>query len=521
MYKFLILFLLLLSFSKANFAQNCGQVQNLSLTQESQISALLPALDTALKYEILQDIDSLSDELKLIYGSEGGIPESAESYYTLTNDTTWLNMLEALELSRILIDNDSMVYVDLWKMAKGMRPPLYLPNSIPLRTSAEIARGLLKTAYFENDTIRKNAYRFWAKRALDSLATMQLPNGAFPFPDLRVYNDPVFTPIIQNFINSCGADSVNVLQNGWIIDDKGTGEFNFDAGVIGTTFIEAGGFILGSNYDSILISIADYFVNTRLNRNYNYNSFGLRTLSRVFGLTGNPIYYEKMEKSLRYSIYPGQLNSGRWVDGHNASSRYHNIMIQSISQVVDYLNITYPSTPLIQNMNIKAIRNLIDYTLTCESSTGYLWLLEAYPSQYSIIPTSLKDSMRQLIGRYISQSAINGKYLDVPTMGEYFELIGEYYHYTELEEKQNAEFNIFPNPSNHFITIDFSTLNSELEEIIIVDQLGKLVQKMSDFSNFIYNKTVFLELGDLQAGIYFIQLKTNEGIYQKKQQILE
>jgi hypothetical protein len=172
-------------------------------------------------------------------------------------------------------------------------------------------------------------------------------------------------------------------------------------------------------------------------------------------------------------------------------------------------------------MNIKAIRNLIDYTLTCESSTGYLWLLEAYPSQYSIIPSSLKDSMRQLIGRYISQSAINGKYLDVPTMGEYFELIGEYYHYTELEEKQNAEFNIFPNPSNHFITIDFSTLNSELEEIIIVDQLGKLVQKMSDFSNSIYNKTVFLDLGDLQAGIYFIQLKTNEGIYQKKLQILQ
>jgi hypothetical protein len=67
--------------------------------------------------------------------------------------------------------------------------------------------------------------------------------------------------MIQNFLNSCGADSVNVLQNGWIIDDKGTGEFKFDAGVIGTAYVDAGGLLLGSNYDSIIFDIADYFVN--------------------------------------------------------------------------------------------------------------------------------------------------------------------------------------------------------------------------------------------------------------------
>jgi hypothetical protein len=328
MKNLVILFCFVFAASNKLEAQNCGQVQNLSSTQELEISALIPALDTALKYEVLADIDSLSNELKLIFDVEGGIPESLESYYTLTSDTTWLNMFEAIELSRVLIDNDSMVYVDLWKVAKGMRPPLYLPNSIPLRSAGEIARGLLKIAYFENDSVRKNAYRFWAKRALDSLATMQLPNGAFPFPDLREYNDPVFTPIIQNFLNSCGADSVNVLQNGWIIDDKGTGEFKFDAGVIGTAYVDAGGLLLGSNYDSIIFDIADYFVNVRFNRNYNYNSFGLVTMHHALALTGDQIYAERVEKTLRYSIYPGQINSGRWMDGHNASSRYHSILIQ-------------------------------------------------------------------------------------------------------------------------------------------------------------------------------------------------
>lgn len=521
MNKLLILLFILVSYSNESIAQTCGQVQNLSSTQELEISALIPALDTALKYEVLSDIDSLSNELKLIFDAEGGIPESAETYYTLTSDTTWLNVLEAIQLSRVLIDADSMVYVDLWKVAKGMRPPLYLPNSIPLRSAGEIARGLLKIAYFENDTIRKNAYRFWAKRALDSLVTMQLPSGAFPFPDLREYNDPVFGPIIQNFINSCGADSVNVLQNGWIIDDKGTGEFNFDAGVIGSALVDANGLLLGSNYDSIIIDIADYFVNVRFNRNYNYNSFGLIPMNHAFFITGDPFYAERIEKTLRYSIYPGQINTGRWVDGHNASSRYHSILIQKVAPVVELLNITHPEFPLIRDMNIKALRNMTYYSLSCESSTGYLWLLEAYPIHSSVLPASLKDTMRQLIGRHISQSAINGKYLDVPTMGEYFELIGDYYHLTEVNEIQKADFSIYPNPANESLTIDFKTFDSEIEEVLIVDLQGKTVYNL-EFPVYSQNeKKMKIDLSDLFPGIYVAKLKTKEGNYQKKIQIID
>jgi hypothetical protein len=429
-------------------------------------------------------------------------------------------MYEAIELSRILIDNDSMVYVDLWKVAKGMRPPLYLPNSIPLRSAGEIARGLLKIAYFENDTVRKNAYRFWAKRALDSLATIQLPNGAFPFPDLRVYNDPVFTPIIQNFLNSCGPDSVNVLQNGWIIDDKGLGEFNFDAGVIGTAFVDANGLLIGVDYDSIIIDIADYFAAVRFNRNYNYNSFGLVTMHHALALTGDAIYAERVEKTLRYSIYPGQINSGRWMDGHNASSRYHSILIQKVTPVVEFMNVTYPDFPLLRDMTIKAIRNMSTYTLNCESSTGYLWLLEAYPVYSSHIPASLKDTMRQLIGRHISQSAINGKYLDVPTMGEYFELIGDYYHLTEVSEIQKLDFSIYPNPANKVLTVDFKAIDSDVEEIVLTDLQGKIVINFHSSELIKSDKTIEIDTQNLLQGSYIISLRTRNGSYRKKLQLI-
>ncbi|HEX8549760.1 MAG TPA: hypothetical protein VF691_22560, partial [Cytophagaceae bacterium] len=217
-------------------AQPCGGVQSLSSAQKIEINNIASQLDAALKQEHMLKIDSLNQELKKSYASQAGIPDAKETYFTLTSNEKWIDLSSAILLSRQPIAKDSLAYVNLWKLAKGMSPPLYKPNSIFLRVSAETAVGLLKIADKENDARRKTLYQGWAIAALDSLATMQLPNGAFPFPDLRTYGDPVFSPIIQKFLIESGDDSVNVLKNGWIADDRGTGEFKFDAGVIADAY---------------------------------------------------------------------------------------------------------------------------------------------------------------------------------------------------------------------------------------------------------------------------------------------
>ncbi len=94
-----------------------------------------------------------------------------------------------------------------------MAPTAYQPNSIFLRASAEIAVGLLNIGAKETNSTRKANYESWAIKALDGLATMQLSSGAFPFPDLIMYGDPVFSDIIQIFLEGVGADSVIVLLN--------------------------------------------------------------------------------------------------------------------------------------------------------------------------------------------------------------------------------------------------------------------------------------------------------------------
>ena len=244
------------------FGQSCGAVQSLTPPQKNQVAILRSQLEAALVQEKLSAIDSLNNLLKAAFGPEGGKPDAVESYYNLVGATSWPNLPSTVALSRQLISSNSTTYADLWKMAKGMAPPAYQPHSIFLRTSAETAVGLLRIADKETNPARKAQYQAWANRALDSLATMQLPSGAFPFPDLRPYGDPVFSSIIKKYLTSLGADSSLVLVRGWIIDDRNSGEFKFDAGVIGNRLsVVASGLCAGQH----VVSGRDQTPNQRLN----------------------------------------------------------------------------------------------------------------------------------------------------------------------------------------------------------------------------------------------------------------
>ena len=91
--------------------------------QQSHINNIISPLDTALKYESLNKIDSLNSELKNAYSTQGGSPDAIEAYYELVLNNNWLDITKSILLSRKLISADSMIYVNLWKAAKGMSPP--------------------------------------------------------------------------------------------------------------------------------------------------------------------------------------------------------------------------------------------------------------------------------------------------------------------------------------------------------------------------------------------------------------
>lgn len=491
----LLTFLLLTS---VYTAQECGDFQNLTSEQNLQLNAIFDPLEAALADENLFQIELLTEEMKNIFADQSGIPEVIEIYFPLVENSDWIDQSEALLLSRELIVADSLIYVDLWKIAKGMLPPTYEPNSIFLRASAEIAVGLLKIADKETDLDRKTLYESWAIRALDSLATMQLPNGSFPFPDLREYGDPVFSSIIQNFMNTAGVDSVNILQDGWIIDDYGTGEFKFDAGVIANAFYQAYLYTNNPEYSDIVISIGDYLEPLSYNLNYNYNTFSSIGLTRAYQLTNSNSYLERAIENLRYSVFPGQMENGRWVDGHNASSRYHNIIIQNSAPTIPIIPTGHQYEEELRSMILLATNNLVYYSNSCNSATGYLWLMEAYQLDETIIPVDLKNEIHNLIGRHINQSVINGKYLNVLTMGNYLELFDSEVG-TQESFLSNSTINIYPNPATHYISI--TTKNTDPTEWNLFNNLGNIVKTgSSNINNF------EIDIKNLPFGTYFLQL---------------
>ncbi|MBI2258441.1 MAG: T9SS type A sorting domain-containing protein [Flavobacteriia bacterium] len=508
-------FLIILVFSfKAN-SQPCGVVQNLSQIQQTQINSLLSSLDNVLNDENLFLIDSISNELKNVFSTQGGLPDAVETFYTLNSNISWIELENALLLSRELIASDSLVYANLWKTAKGMKPPSYLANSLFLRSSAEIASGLLKIAEKETDLTRKLLYQSWAVRTFDSLATMQIQSGpcmgAFPFPDLRIYNDPEFSPIIENFMLFCGEDSINVLQNGWIIDDKETGEFKFDAGVIANAYYEAFQYTGNINYKNIVLSIGNYLKQLKFNLNYNYNTFVSLGLTRAYQLSNDTSYLNRAIVNLRYAVFPGQIENGRWVDGHNANSRYHSIIIQNIIPTIQIIPLTNSYKSVLENMTHKAVKNMLDYSTVCNSATGYRWLLKAYNLNSSIISDFLRDSISNLIGKHINQSFENGKYLDVPTMGEYLELLDVLSSVDEIENSKNLKINIFPNPTNKIININFNILEQDNIDLSIYDNKGQLVQVIDKGKKSKGNYNYQFDFSGNRNGVYFITLCSSYG----------
>lgn len=484
----------------------CSDVQILNSTQNLQLNSIFNNLEVALAARNLTQIDSLTASAKIVLGSEAGQPDAIESYDTISNNVTWLPQPQAILLSRALIAADSIYYTQTWRMCKGALPPLYQPHSVFLRSGAEICIGLLRIANAETDPARRILYTQWATEGLDSLLTMQLPSGAFPFPDLRTYGDPVFTPIINNYLQSLGADSVNVLANGWIIDDSGTGEFKFDAGVIGGVFAEAYIMTADTNYRNVAVKVASYLDTIGLNLNYNYNTFqsyGL-TLGSEVAVTTND-WNLSADTVLRYSVVPGQIPNGRWLDGHNTKSVYHSIMIHNLSAGLYYNSGASPWRDTIAGSLVAALRNFIDSYYTCGASTGFDGLLRAYWLDAGTVPLTLHDSIGDVIGNYINEAAINGRFLDVYTMGLYLDSVSIS---TPVNETlvETGNISVYPNPASDAVNIVFTCIEPQVFTITLYNAAGIVIESKSQSVGIAGIVQTDYNTQSLPAGFYFFRI---------------
>jgi hypothetical protein len=124
------------------------------------------------------------------------------------------------------------------------------------------------------------------------------------------------------------------------------------------------------------------------------------------------------------------------------------------------------------------------------------------------------DSITDLIGQHINQAAINGKYLDVPTMGEYLELLdilsGEH------ELNTNISFHVFPNPANQLANVTISLEENEPMRLSLYDYNGKLVKLLDEGTKTSGNHSYEIDLSTLHNGVYLLVLNTNKQVFTHK-----
>ncbi|MBL7936418.1 MAG: choice-of-anchor D domain-containing protein, partial [Bacteroidia bacterium] len=84
------------------------------------------------------------------------------------------------------------------------------------------------------------------------------------------------------------------------------------------------------------------------------------------------------------------------------------------------------------------------------------------------------------------------------------------------ENNTNSDFMVYPNPTNHEITLEWNGTNEEQLEISIYDLQGKLHMQPVNKKSVIGNQKVSLPTTGLSDGVYFVKLQTENKISQIK-----
>lgn len=160
------------------------------------------------------------------------------------------------------------------------------------------------------------------------LTNLQLPEGHFPFPDLRGKNIR-FGDMIEKQLR---ADKVEV-KDGWIITADPDGGTQFDTGVCGTALLLAGQLHGNESWKQAGLKAADWALAQKCCANFNYNAFSVSLLAQAFLVTDEMKYLDGAWKKFRVGVAPGQAPNGRWMDAHNARTVYHVIILRALGDL--------------------------------------------------------------------------------------------------------------------------------------------------------------------------------------------
>jgi len=197
---------------------------------------------------------------------------------------------------------------------------------------------------------------------------------------------------------------------------------------------------------------------------------------------------------------------------------YRNlIQLLSDASFIQEIYIGDDNKGLIFNKNNKDLLALWTYDelYSGDTYTGFI------PKDISIYlgtpPYSVFDIWGNTISYLFSNDTLYLTLTNNPTF-----ILGNFGYVTgQLAEKQlnNISLNIYPNPTKDKLNIEFTDNANNIEKLSLFNTLGKIVYTKEGKE--LNVKIIEIDLSEYKTGIYYLDLKTEEGILRKKISIVK
>lgn len=281
---------------------------------QQRLRALALSLESALNARDRTAIDNGVTQMRAILGPFAGIPESPEKYHVPVNDTQ-------PDYQRV-VGAWQNVY-DRTLSSAGSRSPDAAQNKIELRRPAYIALACIAAA--QAGLPDRDAYLARAREELDYLLARQDESGLFPYPAFPVGAPPNVVAMVKRIRE----EQPQNIRNGYLyINDDG---MQFDVGCAGVAMCEGHRVTGDRRYLESAERAGAWAIRQPLSTNWNYNAFSVWLLASLYDITGRPEYLHAAVDKTEFGVLPGLMETGRWVDQHNAKQSYHFVMVRSLS----------------------------------------------------------------------------------------------------------------------------------------------------------------------------------------------
>lgn len=291
----------------------------------------------------------------------------------------------------------------------------------PLRGPASVIVGNVAAVRAKLDGAERSLAM--AKDAAEFLmwAQEQAGSGVYPFPAARGTSKARAMEVATRFIaNAEKAGKLDtVVRNGWAFDDAGDGGLQFDNGECGAAMLDLYEVTKDRLYLDSARKAADWAAARPLCPNWNYNSFSVFLLAKIFDVTHEVKYLDAAIHKARLGVIPGQLtdgpHAGRWTDPHNARPAYHYIMMRALVKVVAVMSPDHVARPEIVralSLGLKA-RNaemVAQGVMTKDHALESLLLVNhIFKNHAAFLRDTQSTAALDAIGRLISEEARRGK----------------------------------------------------------------------------------------------------------------